>query len=56
MNEAYGYRNEDLYFIYDSNKIDRNSQIKLREFFGIYLDQNPKIRVFELRSLKPDNI
>ena len=43
MNRVYGYENEDLVFIFNANKIDRNSQIKLREYFKFYA--NPKILI-----------
>ena len=33
MNRVYGYENEDLVFIINANNIDRNSQIKLREYY-----------------------
>ena len=52
MNRVYGYEKSDLEFIFNAKKIDRISQIILREFFGIYLNQNPKITVFELRNIK----
>ena len=41
MNRVYGYENEDLVFIFNANNIDRNSQIKLREYFKFCA--NPKI-------------
>ena len=45
MNKVYGYENEELGFIFDAKRFDRNSQRKLREFFGIYLYANPKITI-----------
>ena len=43
MSKVYGYENKDLVFIFNTNNIDRNSQIKLREYFKFYA--NPKILI-----------
>ena len=55
MNRVYGYEKSDLCFLYDANYIDRNSQIKLREFFGLNFFQNPVIIVNITEELKGGN-
>ena len=46
----YGQTNIKLNFIYNANKIDRNEQKNIEQFFGVYKDINPKITVSEIYS------
>ena len=55
MNRVYGYENKKLIFIYDANQINRNSQTKLKKFFGLHLYLNPQITVFISEDLKAGN-
>ena len=52
MNKAYGYEKKDLEFIFNANRIDRNSQIKLNEFLSDhnFNDYNINIRVIEVKN------
>ena len=45
MKKEYGYENIDLTFTFNTKKINSNSQIKIKEFFEIYFDQNPVIMI-----------
>ena len=53
MNRVYGYEYNDLNFIFNAKKIERNSQIKLREYFSNYINNNilPTITVFEGKNI-----
>ena len=52
MAKVFGYEKKDIYFLYNAKRIDRNSQIKLRKFFGGDLYQNPKIKIYYIGEMK----
>ena len=52
MAKVFGYEKKDIYFLYNAKIIDRNSQIKLRKFFGSDLYQNPKIKIYYIGEMK----
>ena len=52
MAKVFGYEKKDIYFLYNAKRIDRNSQIKLRKFFGGDLYQNPKIAIYYIGEIK----
>ena len=49
MNKIYGYNNSKIIFIFDARKIERNSNIKIKDYFSIYRGyQNlPPIKVLD---------
>ena len=48
IDKYYGQTNIKLDFIYNANKIDRNEQKNIEQFFGVY--KNPKIMIIEINS------
>ena len=50
IDKYYGQTNIKLVFIFNANKIDRNEQKNIEQFFGVYKDINPKIKVSEIYS------
>ena len=46
IDKYYGQTNIKLDFIYNANKIDRNEQKNIEQFFGVY--KNPVITVVEI--------
>ena len=49
MNKIYGYNNSKIIFIFDARKIERNSNIKIKDYFSMYRGyQNlPPIKVLD---------
>ena len=50
IDKYYGQTNIKLDFIFNANKIDRNEQKNIEQFFGFYKDKNPIITVVEIDS------
>ena len=50
IDKYYGQTNIKLVFIFNANKIDRNEQKNIEQFFGFYKDKNPIITVVEIDS------
>ena len=50
IDKYYGQTNIKLDFIFNANKIDRNEQKNIEQFFCVYKDINPKITVMEYFS------